>query len=509
MMSSIRRRLWASFWKNRTISWRLSALALVPLMSVALGQVGVMLRSTPFEISQDLREHGEIVAAAIAENSEYGLTSGNLTDLKRIAHGFIQADKWIYAVEVYDVDGKLRIQDRVKDKRVADGGHFEARVFRHTLPVDDFANDESLHDTSAADSGVETSEMIGTVRVWLWQGPARDKQAKKQRSQYVLLFGVALLSIWAAIVLGKALHRPMEIAIQTLRQIRDGDLRVHLTFDDGGEMGELLDAINNMSGSLAEAKHDLEEKVQVRTRDLEQSMLQLRKADAEKRRLIQKVDSAVEDERKSIAIEIHDELNAVLLGARYSSRRILDMAARLPEGVESTVITESAESIINVTSSLYTSARKIVRRLRPEVLDMLGLEGAVEEMLQTYESAPGAPAFTFKHSGDIQQVSGPLAIAAYRLIQECVSNVIKHAQASDVLVVVQVRSSDIEHGLLLAVIDNGAGFDPERVQEGIGLIGMKERVFAFSGEFKISTEPGAGTRVEITLPLTGTTQPST
>ena len=358
-------------------------MAIIPLMLMALGELVYLLNSSPYEARQDLREHGEILAAAVAENSEYGLTSGNLKDLERVVRSLVMADKWIYKIEVLDANGTLKVAVRSKETRQSNGGVFGARVYRRALPVDDFGRDDAPHFAGEQQERAETTEMIGEVRVILSQQQAETKQQRRILSQLFLLAVVVFISVWVATLLGKALHRPMDIAIRALRDIRGGDYAVQLDVDDGGEMGELLDAINEMSGSLDEAKRNLERKVQARTRDLEASRNEALKADAEKRRLIQKVDSAVEDERKSIAIEIHDELNAALLGARYSSRRILDMVAASPPTAESAVIQESAESIIKVTSELYTSARKIVRRLRPEVLDMLGLEGAVEEMLQT------------------------------------------------------------------------------------------------------------------------------
>lgn len=501
MISSIRKRVWAWGWKNRTISWRLGIIAIIPLMLMALGELAYLLNSSHVEVKQDLREHGEILAAAVAENSEYGLTSGNLKDLERVVHSLILADKWIYEIQVFDAKKALRLTAHASEARPSGGGRFHAKVVRRTLPIDDFGSDEAPHFAGDQRDRVETTEVIGEVQVVLSQQPAEAKQQHRILSQLFLLIVVVPASLCVATLLGKALHRPMTTAIEALRGIRGGQYVVELDVDDGGEMGELLDAINEMSGSLDEAKRNLEGKVLARTRDLEESRNQALKADAEKRRLIQKVDSAVEDERKSIAIEIHDELNAALLGARYSSRRILDMVQALPACSETAVIRESAESIIKVTSDLYTSARKIVRRLRPEVLDMLGLEGAIEEMLQTYESAPGAPAFTFKSAGEFSQVDGGLAIAAYRLIQECVSNVVKHAEASEAIVMAQVRDQGDERVLRLAVIDDGVGFDPEKVQEGIGLIGMKERVYAFRGTLQLTTGAGAGTRIEILLPL--------
>jgi two-component system sensor histidine kinase UhpB len=500
---NLHRRLWAWSWKNRSISWRLSVIAIIPLMLVTIGEVLYLAKSTPYELRQDLREHGEMFAAAIAENSEHGLTSGKLNDLRRVVRSLVQADKWIYRVDIFDEQGLLKLSVTPKDERTASGERYEARVFRRTLPTGDAEKDDAAGALDELQGSAQTTELIGLVRVSLSEGPAKEKQKRKIYSQSLLLLCVGLISIWVAALLGKALHRPMDIAIRALRQIRGGDYAVRLAVDDGGEMGELLDAINGMSSSLNEAKRDLEEKVQARTRDLETSMVRLKKADAEKRRLIQKVDSIVEDERKSIAVEIHDELNAALLGARYSSSRILDMAAALPPSTQRDVIKDSAESILSVTSSLYTSARKIVRRLRPEVLDMLGLQGAIEEMLQTYEAAPGAPTFTFRHSGDFNQVSSALAITAYRLIQECVSNVIKHSGATSAMVLARVSSAAPEQELRVIVIDDGVGFDPDTVPEGIGLIGMKERAQAFSGSLTLKTGAGAGTRIDIVLPLNG------
>src|SRR5688572_19736936 len=99
VISAIRKRVWAWSWKDRSISWRLSVIAIIPLMLMALGELVYLHNSSPYEARQDLREHGEILAAAVAENSEYGLTSGNLKDLERVVRSLVVADKWIYKIE--------------------------------------------------------------------------------------------------------------------------------------------------------------------------------------------------------------------------------------------------------------------------------------------------------------------------------------------------------------------------------------------------------------------------
>ena len=120
-------------------------MATIPLMLMAIGELVYLLIAGPIDVRQDLREHGEIVAAAVAENSEYGLTSGNLDDLNRVVRSLVLADKWIYRIEVFDAQGRRRLSVGAVDGRSDGGGRFDARVFRRTLQVDDFGSDELPH----------------------------------------------------------------------------------------------------------------------------------------------------------------------------------------------------------------------------------------------------------------------------------------------------------------------------------------------------------------------------
>lgn len=129
---------------------------------------------------------------------------------------------------------------------------------------------------------------------------------------------------------------------------------------------------------------------------------------------------------------------------------------------------------------------------------MLGLHGAVEEMLRHYDSGSGC-SFTFHSEGDFSRLGHDLAISAYRIVQEALSNVMKHAGADHAQVSL-VLAGDALH---IAVADDGAGFDPVQASEGIGIIGMRERVHALNGTLRLHAAPGAGTEVAITLPLDG------
>ncbi len=136
---------------------------------------------------------------------------------------------------------------------------------------------------------------------------------------------------------------------------------------------------------------------------------------------------------------------------------------------------------------------------------MLGLHGAVEDMLRHYNTNPATCHFEVESSGDFSQLESALAISAYRIIQEALSNVVKHAQAAHAYVSLTL---DQENNLLqIEISDDGVGYtvadgDPQTLASaGIGITGMRERVYAFKGTIHVETAPNAGTRIAIELPL--------
>jgi two-component system sensor histidine kinase UhpB len=344
--------------------------------------------------------------------------------------------------------------------------------------------------------------VVGWVRVRMSPSVMLAKQAHRFRVELAMAaLGLAAAGA-LAYVLARSLTVPLKEAIGALRQIRGGDYRVNLPVTTGGEVGELQASIGEMSLALDESKKDLENKVAERTRDLVASRNEALRANDDKRKLIQKVNNIIEEERKSIAVEIHDELNASLIAARLESQAIATLAGKAPPGPEVEQIKQKAQSITKLALDLYANGRNLVRRLRPEVLDMLGLHGAVEEMLRHYDSGSRI-SFSFHSEGDFSKLGNELAISAYRIVQEALSNVMKHSGATSARV--SLVLSEPENGLHIEVADDGAGFDTASASEGIGIIGMRERVYALGGSIVVHSGPGKGTVVAISLPLSGAT----
>ncbi len=506
-MSRLRR--W--HWKHWSIKARLMLIAAFPVLYLFFWMVGYSYSSHLSEANEELAERGRIVATALAESNEAQISSGKLSDLKLTIHGLLQSDGSLYRIAILDAAERELMRVTSESASMPETRHFTVAVKKKliwvgvvqaqtgagapALPPSPALPASALARNHGQDKADHT--IVGYVRVTM--SPTNMLAKQKQRFLFELSMAALALGVSAALVvsLSKNLTRSINESMAALRQIRGGEYRVELAVTSGGELGELQASINEMAQSLQRATQDLEDKVQARTRDLEASRNEALKANADKRKLIQKVHSVVEDERKSIAIEIHDELNASLIAARLESQRILQLATQMPDSAAVEEIRSKAQAIIKISRDLYASGRNLVRRLRPEVLDMLGLHGAVEEMVQHYDSTHPDCDFEFDATGDFGQLDIALAISAYRIIQEALSNVIKHAGAQRVRVGLRLVGGALE----IEVKDDGRGFDVDTAAAGIGLIGMRERVAGWNGQMRVSSAAGAGTTLQISLPL--------
>jgi two-component system sensor histidine kinase UhpB len=487
------------FWQSWSIGTRMVFITMLPVVFLFASLIGYSWVSHRAQVDEELAERGRILARALAETSEYNVISGNLSDLRLTINGLVQSDKSIYRIDVVDANRKLAISVASQFAAGAEPHFYEAPINKQVIWVNLFSDNGAPHVSGPSDTKPPTqpAEVVGWVRVTM--SPTNMLAKQTRRFQIEVAMAALALAVSGALAwfLARSLTSPLRASIGALRKIRGGDYRSDLPVTTGGEIGELQESIAEMSVALDQSKQHLENKVDERTRDLVASRNEALKADADKRKLIQKVNSIVEDERKSIAIEIHDELNASLIAARLESQSILRLAGQAGEGAAIEQIKQKSQAITQLTLDLYASGRRLVRRLRPEVLDMLGLHGAVEEMMRHYGSDSGCR-FYFHSEGDFSHLENELAISTYRIIQEALSNVIKHATATHVQVSLTLSEPDAV--LHIEVADNGAGFDVAGASAGIGIIGMRERVYALGGTIGFASDAN-GTVVAIALPL--------
>lgn len=220
------------------------------------------------------------------------------------------------------------------------------------------------------------------------------------------------------------------------------------------------------------------------------SEIKLAESYKELQRLSSHLENALEDERTRIARELHDEMGATLAAMKM---RVAWLAARLPAQMPQ--LAEEAGHISELVSDGIQTVRQIVRKLRPSPLEDVGLAAAFEDYVKKFGQHTGIECMLSLPSQAVTLEQGPAA-TLFRILQESLSNVAKHAQATRVDVILSRRGKS----LLLVVEDNGIGFEPGRKEKSFGLLGIRERALMVGGKARISSEPGKGSRISISIP---------
>ena len=205
---------------------------------------------------------------------------------------------------------------------------------------------------------------------------------------------------------------------------------------------------------------------------------------------VRRVVEAQETERARLARELHDEtgqaLTSILLGLKSLDERVQSAEGRA-------AVAELRELVV----STLQDVRRLAVELRPAALDDFGLVPAIERLLDTIAEQSGLDVDLQSRLGD-RRLPAEAETALYRIAQEAMTNVLKHADARTV----RVRLNESENGVTLVVQDDGAGFDPAGVRDGgVGLIGMRERITLVGGRLAIESTEGAGTMLSAEVPV--------
>ncbi len=200
-----------------------------------------------------------------------------------------------------------------------------------------------------------------------------------------------------------------------------------------------------------------------------------------------------EEERLNIAREIHDELGQQLTGIKMD----ISWLKRKLKTSDTAIETKLQELLALIDDTIKT-VRKIAAELRPSILDDLGLSEALNWLSEEFTKRSGIPVQCFSGVDDVRFDTG-ISIAIFRIYQESLTNILRHAQATEVV----CHLVQIDNILQLIVRDNGNGFDQQVQNEKrtLGLLGMKERVMQLNGEYDITSAPGKGTLVSVSIPI--------
>lgn len=215
------------------------------------------------------------------------------------------------------------------------------------------------------------------------------------------------------------------------------------------------------------------------------------------RALSARLRSAREEEGTRIAREIHDELGGVLTGIKWDLEKI-DNTLNSSDDARLSEIRERISSMTTLIEATINSVRRIASELRPGVLDDLGLVAAIEWQIEQFQLRSGLKCHWTNHAGEVE-LNRERATAVFRILQEILTNVLRHARAANLY----VKLKRNKHYFELEVKDDGQGISESQLMntQSLGLLGMKERALLIGGEVHITGKEGGGTTVVVRVPL--------
>ncbi len=319
---------------------------------------------------------------------------------------------------------------------------------------------------------------------------ATETAAFRSRSLWLApgLTAVALLLAWGVVT---SVRRPVGALTDAAERIAAGDLSHHIPsdIDEIGRLGAALEhmrvQLRDSIASVESANAVLEDRVRARTAQLS--------------RVLRRVISAQEDERRRVARELHDETSQLVAAMAMT----LATAGDMPTA-------RALSDLRRLVDRMHDSLHRIIANLRPAVLDDLGLAAAIEWLAEHQLRRAGISARCELSELQDCRADSAVEITLFRVVQESITNIVRHASASAVLIQAGIgpeHLGDPAAHLWIEIEDDGNGFDPSAVREeadtlrGVGLMGMRERMELIGGSIVIDSAPDEGTRIRIDAPL--------
>jgi len=228
----------------------------------------------------------------------------------------------------------------------------------------------------------------------------------------------------------------------------------------------------------------------------------LAEALVENQRLAQAYVEMQEYERKALARDLHDELGQYLNAMKLDAVSIRDTSTGLSEAHR------AARAMIAGIDRVYGVVTGLIRRLRPVGFDDLGVAAALEHCVNDWRSRLPLATIEMSIAGDLETGDEIRGLVVYRLVQEALTNIARHAEATRIEIrIASERIADSAPGILVHISDNGRGADLTVPCSGLGLLGMRERVSALGGSVTLASELGGGFKVTASVPLAGRQSP--
>ncbi|HML20630.1 MAG TPA: HAMP domain-containing protein [Aggregatilinea sp.] len=475
LRSSAFQRFWAIF---GAVSVRTKVLGIVLGIVLLLSVfVTVQVRRSMTQIlHEDLRTQATSITSHVATSAENLMNAGQSADLNFLVdetkahYSDARHNTEVAYLFVTAADGTLlgssgSVPRDLLGANPSAGGDHHISVWRtigdaHVLDV-------SEHFTLADGS-------TATVHVGLSDAKLQNAVSTVTRQLIVTSVIMSLAGIAAAVFLTWIITRPISNLVEATQAVARGDLSQRVTPWANDEIGRLTVSFNAMTGALAQAEEERAAREELRAQ------------------YVSRVIAAQEEERGRIARELHDSTSQSLTSL------LVGLHAMEQSGGED--LRQHTEDLRQVVSDVLEEVHGLAWQLRPSVLDDLGLSAALRQTVADYRARYNLTIDLSIHGIDGQRLSSEVETTMYRIVQEALTNVARHAQAHTVSVMIDRRDTKA----LVIVEDDGIGMSPDlmdrRSREHLGLFGIRERAELLGGTLKIESEPGHGTSLFVEIP---------
>ena len=433
--------------------------ALLLLFMVAVGYV--LVNGTKASIQEGVEASTRVttqlldtVILSSLENPGWGYTHEVLKEfLKSLGH--VRGNE----IKLYSIQGDLMYQSP------------PSKYKSHENPPQWFVNLLSPHEKSVM-------RLVRYGKLEIIPNPSgaiREAWGKVSSLLWIGLSFFILLNSMVYWMLGHWL-RPLQPMLTAINKMEQGDLSTRLPKFNLPEFERIGHSLNRMAESL-NAERQLEEN----------------------RQLTQVIQKHIEDERRSLARELHDELGQYVTAIKTFAVAIVNKTKVTTTSTGMPDIAANAQVIVSAANQIYDGMHNIIRQLRPGSLDNLGLAETLKDVVSTYQAQHPKITMNLQLNGDLQGLGETVSINLYRIVQESLNNALKYAKATRIDVQL---TKNTQGDLQLSVKDNGVGMDVEAVDQTkhFGLLGMRERAQALRGIFKVDSTLKVGTAIYINIP---------
>lgn len=444
------------------------AFTLVAVLFLFSVSVGVILWKSMGNVMRDsLVAKGEDLGAQLAALSSEPIQTANLYALHELIHLTKTNNKEVRYVLIVDEHGYVMVNTFTQGipKNLLKFHDVSQKRLEEPDVVEILTDEGSVHDILYP---IEQGE-LGYVRIGMHEKTIKQVLYANLSQLIIATIIVGVVSILIAIKLTQLFTRPLKRLTKISEAISCGVLPEQTVVSSGDEIGQLTVTINTMTASL-------------------------KRNEAERQNLLSSLITAQEDERRRISRELHDETSQALTALILSMRAMANQAA---DSDQKSFILAVRDEAVGVLHKL----RNLAIELRPPALDDLGLAAAVEKYINDYHDRYGID-INFSQNLDKPILENKVGLAIYRILQESMTNVIKHSGATRVSVLLNKDDSNI----ILFVKDNGVGLTQDRLLQArgenrLGLYGIQERVEILGGKLEVLDElPEWSTVIKVTLP---------